>query len=485
MVLYNIGMDYPMTEATPSSRSDKAIRDLTERFHGQVVLPEDEDYDDARMVWNGMIDKYPTTIAYCSGTADVLNAMDFAREQDLIVAVRSGGHNVAGSAVCDDGIVIDLSAMNGVWVEPEQRTAWVQAGATLRDVDHEAQAFGLATPLGVVSDTGVAGLTLGGGLGHLRKKYGLSCDNLASIAIVTADGQYRTASKHENEELFWGLRGGGGQFGVVTGFEFDLHAVGPEVATGVVFYPGDHAADVLRAFRDYEESAPDELSTLVVSGGFPEEELFPAAVVDEFKIGVVGMYAGAPEAGETVIEPLRELSEPLADFSARMPYTEFQRLFDEDYPDGMRYYWKSLYLESLSDDAINRSIEWAEAAPSPLTTVDVWPLGGAVAGVGFDESAFAGREAPYLLAVEANWEDPEEDEANITWARDCLDDMEQYSDGSVYLNFPGFYEDSDEMLETTFGDAYDRLIALKHEYDPENRLWVNQNVQPITEEETQ
>ena len=469
-----------MAETTPSSLSEDVIQNLTTQFHGEVVLPGDESYDDARTVWNGMIEKYPAVIAYCSGTADVISAVNFARENDLLVAVRSGGHNVAGSAVCDDGIVIDTSEMNGVWVDPEERTAWVQAGATLGDIDHETQAFGLATPLGVVSDTGVAGLTLGGGVGHLRNRYGLSCDNLASVGIVTADGEYRTASADENEELFWGLRGGSANVGIVTGFEFDLHPVGPEVATGLVFYPGDQAVEVLRAFREYEESAPDELTTLVSIGVFPEEELFAPDVVEEFKIAILGLYADEPEAGEMAIEPLRQLGEPLADFSDRVPYTEFQQLFDDDYPDGMRYYWKSLYLESLSDDVIDRSIEWAETAPSPLSTVDIWPLGGAIADVGLDESAFAGREAPYLLGVEANWEDPDQDDANVTWARNCLDDMQQFSDGAVYLNFPGFYEDSDEMLETTFGEAYDRLVALKNEYDPTNLFRLDQNIKPTT-----
>ncbi len=468
-----------MAETTPPS--EDAIHHLTEQFHGEIVLPGDKNYDEARTVWNGMIDKYPGMVAYCSGTADVINAVDFAREHGLRVAVRAGGHNVAGTAVCDDGIVIDLSEMNGVWVDPDERTAWVQAGATLGDIDHETQAFGLATPLGVVSDTGVAGLTLGGGVGHLRKKYGLSCDNLASVEIVTADGAYRTASEDENEDLFWGIRGGGGTAGIVTGFEFDLHPVGPEVATGFVFYPGDQAVDVLRAFRLTEQSVPDELTTLVSVGTFPEEELFPADVVEESKIAILGLYADSPEEGEGVIEPLRELGEPLADFSGTMRYTEFQQLFDDDYPDGMRYYWNSLYLESLSDDVIDHIIEWAADAPSPLSTVDVWPLGGAIADVGLDESAFPGRGAPYLLGVEANWEDPEQDAANIAWARECLDDMREFSDGSVYPNFPGFYEGNDEMMETTFGDAYDRLAAVKTEYDPTSLFSLNQSVEPTME----
>jgi FAD/FMN-containing dehydrogenase len=355
----------------------------------------------------------------------------------------------------------------------------------LGDVDHETQAFGLATPLGVVSATGVAGLTLGGGLGHLRNKYGLSSDNLTSIDIVTTDGEYLTASEDENAELFWGLRGGGGNFGVVTGFEFDLHPVGPEVAIALVVYHGDDAAEVMRAFQEYDQDSPDELSAIASLGILPDEELFPEDVVDEFKIAIVGMYAGSPAEGEPVIEPLRELAEPVADFSGTMPYTNFQQAFDEDYPDGMRYYWKSLYLESLSNEVIDRIIEWGNAAPSALSTVDVWPLGGAITDVGLEESAFTGRGAPYLLAVEANWEDPETDDANVAWARNFLEDMQQFSDGSVYLNFPGFYENRESTMEMTFGDAYERLVETKTVYDPKNRLRVNQNIQPNTKEGAQ
>ncbi len=459
---------------------DRTLEEFVSGIAGDVICPGDTRYDEARAVWNGMIDKYPGLILQCAGVADVVEAVTFACEHDILVAVRGGGHNVAGSAVCDGGLVIDLSEMTGVWVDPDERTAWVQAGATLGDVDRETQAFGLATPLGVVSATGVAGLTLGGGLGHLRKKYGLSADNLASIDIVTADGEYLTASADENAELFWGLRGGGGNFGVVTGFEFDLHPVGPEVAIALVVYHGDDSASVMRTFREYDQSSPNELSVIASAGTLPDGELFSEDVVDEFKIAIVGMYAGSSAEGESVIEPLRELAEPVADFSARVPYTDFQRAFDGDYPDGMRYYWKSLYLESLSDDVIDRLIEWGNVAPSTLSTVDVWTLGGAITDVGLDESAFPSREAPYLLAVEANWEDPEQDETNVAWARDCLEDMQQFSDGSVYLNFPGFYENRDEMLETTFDDAYERLVEVKTAYDPENRFRLSQNIEPRT-----
>ena len=460
--------------------NDERIERFRADVHGVVIQPDDDDYDDARAVWNGMIDKYPRLIVRCRGVADVIRAVEFARESDWPLAVRGGGHNVAGTAVCDDGIVIDLSEMTGVWVDPDERTAWVQGGATWADVDHETQAFGLATPGGVVSKTGVAGLTLGGGIGHLRCKYGLSCDNLASVDVVTADGEYLTASAEENDELFWGLRGGGGNFGIATGFEFDLHPVGPEVATCFVVYRGDEAADCLRAYREYVSTAPDEVSTLTSAGVMPDEEIFEEDVVGDHKIAVLGCYAGPPEEGEEVLAPLREFAEPIVDFSGVVPYAEFQQLFDDDYPDGMRYYWKSLYIDGLPDSAIERITSWAESAPSPLTTVDVWQLGGAITDVGIDESSFAGRHAPFLLGVEANWEDPAADDANVEWVRDCLDDMRQFSDGSVYLNFPGFLEDSDELMKTTFGSTYDRLVALKDEYDPENLFSLNQNITPST-----
>ncbi|MDG5817571.1 FAD-binding oxidoreductase [Natronococcus sp. A-GB7] len=457
---------------------DERAEQFEAGFHGDLIRSDDPDYDDARAVWNGMIDKRPDLVARCAGVADVISAVKFARENDLLVAVRGGGHNVAGTAVCDDGLVIDLSEMTGVRVDPEAHTAWTQAGATWADLDHETQAFGLATPGGVVSDTGVAGLTLGGGIGHLRCKYGLSCDNLRSVELVTAEGEYLTASADENADLFWGLRGGGGNFGIVTGFEFELHPVGPDVATCLVFYSGDRLIEVLRAYREFVATASDEISTLVFAGELPEEELFSAEWIHEQKFAIMGCYAGPADEGEAKLKPLREFATPIADVSETMPYAEFQQLLDEDYPDGMRYYWKSLYLDGLSDSAIDRIEYWAEAAPSPLSTVDIWQLGGAITDVEIEESAFAGRHAPFLLGVEANWENSENDDANIEWVRDCLDDMRQFSDGSIYLNFPGFLEEGDDMMRTTFGPAYERLVALKDEYDPENLFRTNQNIEP-------
>ncbi|WP_276253062.1 FAD-binding oxidoreductase [Halomontanus rarus] len=457
---------------------DNRVEQFETAFHGAVIRPDDPEYDDARAVWNGMIDKYPALIARCRGVGDVISAVNFARENELLVAVRGGGHNVAGTAVCDDGLVIDLSEMQGVRVDPDAQRAWVQAGATWMDVDHETQAFGLATPGGAVSETGVAGLTLGGGIGHLRCKYGLTCDNLRSVDLVTASGEFATASEDQNADLFWGIRGGGGNFGVVTGFEFELHPVGPEVATCLVFYSGDRMVECLRAYSEYVASAPAEVSTLTLAGVMPDEELFPADLVDETKIAITGCYAGSVADGERALAPLREIAEPIADFSGTMPYAEYQQLFDEDYPDGMRYYWKSLYLDDLSESAIDRITYWTDIAPSPLSTVDVWQLGGAIARVDPEDSAFAGRHAPFLLGVEANWEHPEDDDANVEWVRDCLDDMRQFSDGSVYLNFPGFLEEGDDMMRTTFGPTYERLVTLKDEYDPTNLFSLNQNIAP-------
>ena len=452
-----------MAVETPAG---ERFEQFASEFSGTVIRPGDPAYDDARAVWNGMIDRRPAVIARCRGVADVRAALAFARESDLAVSVRGGGHNVSGSAVCDDGLVVDCSAMRAVRVDPDARTVWVQAGATWADVDRETQAFGLATPGGVVSDTGVAGLTLGGGIGHLRCRYGLSCDNLRSVELVTAAGEYLTASATENPELFWGLRGGGGDVGVVTAFELDCHPVGPEVATCLVFYPATELERILGEYREFVAAGRDEISTLVFAGELPEAELFEGEDIHRQKFAIMGAHAGSPDEGERALAPLREFADPLADVSGRMPYAEFQRLLDEDYPDGLRYYWKSLYLDALTDEAIARVAHWAATAPSPLSTVDVWELGGAIADVDPAETAFPGRDAPFLLGIEANWEAPDADDANVTWVRECFADMQRFSDGSVYLNFPGFREDGDELREQTFGPAYDRLAALRAEYDP-------------------
>lgn len=454
---------------------------LAEGFHGQLIRPGDAHYEQARAVWNGMIDRRPALIARCADTTDVVRAVQFARTHDLRVAVRGGGHNVAGLAIWDDSLVIDLSQMRDVQVDPAARTARVGGGATIGDLDQATQLYGLATPMGVVSKTGIAGLTLGGGYGWLRNEYGLSCDNLIAAEVVTADGQVVTASDSQNSDLLWGLRGGGGNFGIVTSFVYRLHAVGPQVAFTFIFHNGEgkrmHKA--IQLYRDYSAGAPDEISTLMATGIIPPEpELFPEEIHNKPFVLLGAMYAGDPQEGMRLMQPLHEFGEPLVDMSGILPYVEAQKVFDEDYPDGMRYYWKSLYLNRLDDEVIDRLIKHARKQPSVFSTVDLWHIGGAVSRVGPDESAFFGRQALFLLSPESNWEHPENDEANISWLREFIADMQEFSDGSRYLNFPGFQEEGDEMMSKSFGSQYQRLAALKKKYDPTNFFSLNQNIKP-------
>lgn len=454
------------------------IEEFRASLHGGLLRAEDADYEEARQVWNGMIDRHPALIARCTGVSDVVNAVNFAREYDLLMSVRGGGHNVAGTAIADDGLVIDLSPMTRIQVDPENRTVRAEAGVTLGELDDRTQTFGLATPLGVVSRTGIAGLTLNGGIGWLRRKHGLSSDNLVSVDLVTADGSFVTASEEENTDLFWAVRGGGGNYGVVTSFEYRLHPVGPEVMFCFVFYPGDKAREVLRSLNDYMAQASDEVSPLSFLGRVPADEMFPEESHGKPFVAIAAMYAGEVEDGERELQPLREISEPIVDFSEPMPYTDVQQILDEDYPDGLRYYWKSANVEGISEEVMDRLIAHAEAAPSDHSTIDIWYQGGAMSRIGADETAFGDRSAPFLLGIEANWEEPEDDAANVAWAREVVDDMRRFSDGGIYLNFPGFIEEGQDMMRDAYGENYERLVALKDEYDPDNLFRMNQNIKP-------
>jgi FAD/FMN-containing dehydrogenase len=448
-------------------------------LRGELLRPGIAGYEEARLLWNGLIDKRPALIARCAGVGDVIDSVNFARENDLLVAVRGGGHNVAGNAVANGGLVVDLSLMKGIRVDLERRTVRAEGGATLGDLDRETQVFGLATPLGVVTKTGIAGLTLGGGIGWLRRKHGLSSDNLVSVDVVTADGRFLTASQTENEDLFWGIRGGGGNFGVVTSFEYHLHPVGPEVTFCFVLYPGDRAKEVLQACEEYMAQAPDEVSPLGVLGRVPHDEIFPERWHGEQYVALLAMHPGEIEEGERALRPLRDLGAPIVDLSARMPYTEAQAILDEDYPDGWHYYWKSVNVDSLNDEVIEHLVDHAQAAPSGHSTIDVWYQGGAMGRIGAGESAFGDRSAPILLGVEANWEqESQDDEANIAWVRNCVSDMRRFSSGGMYLNFPGFLEEGDQLLRDAYGENYERLVALKNKYDPTNLFRLNQNIKP-------
>jgi FAD/FMN-containing dehydrogenase len=460
--------------------ADRTTAVLATQFHGELIYPGDGDYDAARSVWNGMIDRRPALIARCANVADVQTAVNFARETGWPLSVRGGGHNVAGHAVNDGGIVIDLSRMNNVAVDVAKRLAYVGGGATIADLDQATQRYGLATPMGVVSETGVAGLTLGGGLGHLRNKYGLSADSLVGATVVTAAGEIVHASERENRDLLWGLRGGGGNFGIVTTFVYQLYPVGPEVFFTAVFHHGDKAKAGLQLYRDFSATAPDDVSVLGVLGIVPDGAApFPEAVHGQPFVAFVGLYAGDPAEGEAVMRPLRELSPaPLADFSGTVPYLAAQQFFDEDYPTGMRYYWKSLNLLSLDDEAIERIIDHAYRQPSQHSTTDLWHIGGRLKRFNGEHAAFYGRHAAYVLNPEANWEHAGDDAANMSWVRTFIDDMADFSDGSRYLNFPGFQEEGDAMMQAAFGTHYQRLAALKQKYDPTNLFRLNQNIKP-------
>lgn len=457
-----------------------AVEEFGSRLRGELMRPGDAGYDEARRVWNGMIDRRPSFIARCRSAADVISAVNFARHNGLPLAVRGGGHNVAGTGVVDGGLVIDLSPMKSVHVDPERRTVRAESGVTIGELDERTQLFGLAVPMGVVSETGISGLTLNGGLGWLRRKHGLSSDNLVSVDIVTADGRFLTADAEENADLFWGVRGGGGNFGVVTSFEYRLHPVGPEVMFCFVLYPGARAKEVLRFVEKYLAHAPDEVAPLGVLGRVPRDEAFPREWHGEQYVAVLAMYPGGVEEGERVLAPLRELGDPIADLSGVMPYVEAQRILDEDYPDGGRYYWKSTSVEGLGEEEIEHLMGHAEAAPSDGSTIDVWYQGGAMGRVAPEATAFGDRSTPFLLGIEANWEEPGDDEPNVAWARNTVAGMSRFPGGGAYLNFPGFLEGGEDLVHSAYGENYGRLASLKAKHDPDNLFRINPNIKPAS-----
>ena len=465
-----------MTLSTTAGDVAHALRALVS---GTVLTPAHRDFDQARRVWNGMIELHPALIVRPATTTDVATSILFARERALPIAVRGGGHNVAGLASVDGGLVIDLSSMQAIEVDPATRTARADGGVTWGQLDAATQPFGLATPGGVVSETGIGGLTLGGGMGWLRRRHGLSADNLIGAEVVLADGSSVRTSETERPELLWGLRGGGGNFGVVTTFEFRLHPLGPDVAFANVLYPLSAARDVLRAHeRIVAADTAGAISTLAVLGHVPPLDVFDVALHGKSFVAVLGMFAGPADDGMAALQELRELATPLVDFSATVPYVEAQTVFDADYPAGHRYYWKSQRLPSLSDAAIAALVARIEAAPSGHSTIDLWLNGGAMSAVTPDATAFGPRDPGYLLSPEANWDDPAADAENIAWARDVLATVDADAVGGSYLNFPGMFEEGSTLVRTSFGPTYDRLAELKREYDPDNVFQRNQNVAP-------
>jgi FAD/FMN-containing dehydrogenase len=465
------------TAAASPSNDDVAA--FAASLRGAVVVPNDAGYDDARAVWNGMIDKRPALIARCAGVADVMSCVSFAREHSLPVSVRGGGHNVSGNSVCESGLVIDLASMRGVRVDPLANTVRAEGGVTIGDLDRETQAFGLAVPMGVVTETGIAGLTLGGGFGWLRRKHGLSCDNLISADVVTADGRLVTTSAERNPDLLWALKGGGGNFGVVTSFEFRAHPVGPEVFFAFVIHAGTAGRRALQFYREWAAGAPDDISSFAILWHAPELDEIPAEHHGKPIVVFLAMHAGSTSDGEQALAGLRAHGTPIADLSAAMPYLDVQQFFDEDYPAHvMRYYWKSQYLAELSDDAIDVMVRLNEASPSHHSTIDVWQMGGAVGRVAASDTAFGDRSAGFLIGIESNWESADDDAAGLSWGREVFRALEPFATGAEYVNFPGLYEDAERMVERTFGDNLDRLAAVKASYDPENVFRLNHNIAP-------
>jgi FAD/FMN-containing dehydrogenase len=410
--------------------------------------------------------------------ADVIDAVGFARTHGLAAAVRGGGHGVAGHATCDGGLLIDLSAMKGIDVDPVARRARVQGGVTWGELDRETQLFGLATPGGNVSTTGVGGLTLGGGMGHLRNRHGLSIDNLLSVDVVTADGGFVRASETENEELFWGIRGGGGNFGVVTSFEFRLHPVGPTVGLCAPFYPAEMAGEVFRFWRSFVDTMPDELSSTVAIWTVPAVPGFPEEARGKDVVIPIAVWCGPPDEWDEVTRPLRRLGTPLADQSGPIAYGDLQRAFDPFLPKGDFYYFKSLRLERLDDGVIDAVVARALEKPSPRTFVPIWHHGGAVRRVGADETAYGDRSAPFLLSIDAVWERAEATEENLAWSRSFWQEMRAHSSSGPYLIFAGPGEEREELVRAAYGSNYRRLVELKARYDPLNLFRLNQNIPP-------
>jgi len=474
-------IDIMTLAGTVTTIDDQTMQEFRNAVRGDVLTAADEGYEEALILHNGMIDRQPALAVRCTGAADVMDAVRLASDNKLLVAVKGGGHGVAGNALCDGGLLIDLSLMRGVHVDAAGRTARVQGGAMLGDLDRETQAFALVAPAGVVSETGVAGLTLGGGFGWVRAKHGLSIDNLLSVDIVTADGQLRCASETDNEDLFWAIRGGGGNFGVVTSFEFQLHPLGPIVMFCSPMYAATQAKEVLRVWRDFMAVAPDDFSTEFFFWTIPEHPDFPAELHGEKVVVPAGVYAGPADEGERFVQPLREIGTPILDLSGPMPFTQVQQTFDAHVPKGMLNYWKALYLDSMDEDVMDALVSAFEDQPPGATRCPfvLQALGGASCRVPDDATAFGDRSRPYMIEINSSWTDPADSEFNVEWTRQIWEDMRQrFSRGGGYLNMSCYNEDGEVFVKDTYGPTWGRLREIKKKYDPANLFRMNYNIPP-------
>ncbi len=459
----------------------ESIQQFRASLRGDLIEPHDTGYDDARRIYNAMIDKRPRLIARCADVADVMAAVNFGRERNLRIAVRGGGHNGPGLSLCDDGLVIDLSPMKGIHVDPKRRTVRVGPGCRWGDVDHAAHAFGLAAVSGVISSTGVGGLTLGGGHGYLTRKFGLTIDNLLSADMVLADGSTTTASAEENPDLFWAIRGGGGNFGVVVSFEFRLHPV-DTVYAGPTLWPLEKAEEVLRWYRRFLPDAPEELYGFFAFLITPPAPPFPEALHGRKMCGVIWCYCGPPEGAEKAFQPVKEFGPPVFEHLGPMPYPALQSAFDPLYPPGLRWYWKGDFVKELTDEAISLHVEHGSKLPTPLSTMHLYPVDGAVHRVGRTETAFSFRDSTWSQVIVGVGSDPADDEPMTAWARGYWEALHPHSAGGAYVNF--MMEEGRERVQATYGDNYPRLVEIKAKYDPENLFRMNQNIEPTGGEGT-
>lgn len=448
--------------------SQEALQSFKAVFRGPVLTPDDPAYDELRKIWNAMIDRRPGLIVRCTGAVDVVSAVRFARQHQLLVSVRGGGHNIAGLAVCEGGVMIDMSLLRGVWVDPLRRTARAQAGCTLADVDRETQLHGLAAVLGFVSATGIAGLTVGGGFGYLTRRHGWTCDNVVSMEVVTADARVLRVSADENEELFWALRGGSGNFGIVISFEYKLFPVGPEILGGAIAWRAEDATQILDAYREFSAGAPRELTSVAVLRIAPPAPWLPKEIHGKSIVAIFVCYSGKAEDGEALLAPLRKLGNPVADMVMRRPYTQMQSLLDATQPKGRRYYWKSHYLASISRETIQLLTDHSARIQSPHSAILLFQIQGALGELAADHSPAGNRDAAYVLNIASSWEKSEDDKMNIKWARDCFEATRACSTGGVYINFLTEDEGQDRV-EAAYGRSIlDRLGALKRKYDPDD-----------------
>jgi FAD/FMN-containing dehydrogenase len=455
---------------------DPDYQALRASFRGRLILPSDPHFDEARRVWNGAIDRRPALIAQCSGVADVITAVKFAADHELLVAVRGGGHSIPGHSVCDGGLVIDLSAMRGVMVDPRRRAVRAQGGALWGDVDHESQAFGLATPGGVVSTTGIAGLTLGGGSqSWLIRQYGNAADNLISAEVVTANGEFVTASDRENADLFWALRGGGGNFGIVTSFEFQLHPVGPIVLAGGAFFSWDRLKEITEFYLDYVKTVPDELTTMLFYWSAPPAPFLPESIHGRNVAIIAACYAGPIEAGEKVVAPIRALK-PTVDILGPMPYAALQAMFDPIVPKGICGYVKSDYFDDIPRAMVDDLVAWAERKPYAMSMARLNHFGGAMSRIADDATPFPHRKARFAFSPDALWNKPEEAEASVQWAKGYWQALRAYSPRGAYVNF--MEEEGEDRVRESYRGNYDRLVEIKRRYDPTNLFRLNQNIKP-------